>query len=88
MCSTRSESRSQRGHQGWKEQGKPDPVPSPTWVLTFPGEGAQTHARVTQLDKWAGALRQPRASQQDVTATHVTMNQVLILLGWETRRGA
>lgn len=56
-------------------------MPSPVPVLTLPGEGTQAHTGVTQFDEWAGALRQPQTCQQDVPATHVTMNQALVFLG-------
>lgn len=72
-------------HQGQRGR-KPVPVASPARVLTLPGEGGQAHTGVTQLDEGAGALRQPQPCQQDVPATHVPVNQVLVLLGWQTRR--
>lgn len=61
--------------------GEAGPVPSLVPVLTLPGEGTQAHAGVTQLDEWAGALRQPWTCQQDVPATHITMHQALVFLG-------
>lgn len=56
-------------------------MPSPVLVFTLPGEDTQTHSGVTQLDEWAGAFRQPQPCQQDVPATHISMNQALVFLG-------
>lgn len=52
-------------------------------ALTLSGEDPQAHAGVTELDKGTGPLSQPRAGQEDVPATHVSMGQVLVLLRGE-----
>lgn len=69
----------------WKGQRKAIPVPSPAPELTFPGEGALAHTRVTELNEGVGTLLQPQAGQQDVPATYVPVNQILVLLGWQRR---
>lgn len=85
MRSTRSGSIGHRSAMAWKGQRKAIPWPSPAPELTFPGEGALAHARVTELDEGVGTLLQPQAGQHDVPATYVPVNQILVLLGWQRR---